>query len=117
MGIFLFATASKPALRPTHPPIHYVPEAISPEIKAHHSPPSSTEVKNAWSYTSTPPHVFVGAVLSSVQGQFTFNLTYTTEYEFGQTLAVHPLFVHKTLGFLLNLVLGVSMKVGGRSSI
>jgi hypothetical protein len=27
--------------------------------EAYHSPPPSTEVKNAWSYTSTPPYVFV----------------------------------------------------------
>jgi hypothetical protein len=30
-----------------------------PGSEADHSPPSSTEVKNAWSYTSTPQHVFI----------------------------------------------------------
>jgi hypothetical protein len=59
MRIFLFSTASRPALGPTQPPIQCVPEAVSPVIKrlgreADHSPPSSAEVKNAWSYISTP---------------------------------------------------------------
>jgi hypothetical protein len=31
---------------------------------ADHSPPSSAEVKNAWSYASTPPVLFHGVVLS-----------------------------------------------------
>jgi hypothetical protein len=29
-----------------------------PGREAEHSPPCSTEVKNAWGYTSTPPHAF-----------------------------------------------------------
>jgi hypothetical protein len=29
-----------------------------PGREADHSPPSSTEVKNAWSYTSAPQHAF-----------------------------------------------------------
>jgi hypothetical protein len=32
--------------------------------EADHSPPPSAEVKNAWSYTSTPPVGFHGVVLS-----------------------------------------------------
>jgi hypothetical protein len=35
-----------------------------PEREADHRPPSSAEVKNAWSYTSTPPIHFYGVVLS-----------------------------------------------------
>jgi hypothetical protein len=35
-----------------------------PEREADHSPPSSAEVKNAWSYTSTPPIRLHGVVLS-----------------------------------------------------
>jgi hypothetical protein len=34
-----------------------------PEREADHSPPSSVEVKNAWSYTSTPPVRLHGVVL------------------------------------------------------
>jgi hypothetical protein len=32
--------------------------------EANHSPPSSAEVKNAWSYTSTPPIRHHGVVIS-----------------------------------------------------
>jgi len=51
-----------------HPaPIQWVPGALTPMIKwpeADWSPPSSPEVKNSWSYTSTPPKLFHGVVLS-----------------------------------------------------
>jgi hypothetical protein len=55
---------SRPALRPTKPPIQWVPGAFSLGIKrtgreAGRSPPSSAEVKNAWSYTSTPQYAFM----------------------------------------------------------
>jgi len=55
LGIFLFTTASRPALEPTQRPLR----VSFPGGKADHSPPSSTEIKNAWMYTSTPrirPH-------------------------------------------------------------
>jgi hypothetical protein len=50
LGIFLFTTASKTALKPIQPPIQWVPEALSPGVKrpgreADHSPTSSAEVK------------------------------------------------------------------------
>jgi hypothetical protein len=69
MGIFLFTTVSRPALGPTQPPIQWVPGVLSLGVKrlgreADHSPPSSTEVKNAWSYTSTPQIRLYGVVLS-----------------------------------------------------
>jgi hypothetical protein len=59
LGIFL-TTASRTTPGPTWPPIQWVPGALSLGVKrlgreADHSPPSSFEVKNAWSYTSTPP--------------------------------------------------------------
>jgi hypothetical protein len=62
------------ALGPTQPPIQWVPGALSLGVKrpgreADHSPPSSAEVKNAWSYTSTPPIRLHGVVLSKAQGQ------------------------------------------------
>jgi hypothetical protein len=74
LGIFLFATASRPAVRPTQPPIQWVPGVTSTRVKwlgheAEHSAPSSAEVKNAWSYTSTPPIRLHGLVLSYAQGQ------------------------------------------------
>jgi len=50
LGIFLFATVSRPALGLTQPPIQSVPEVLSlwverSEQDANHSPPSSAEVK------------------------------------------------------------------------
>jgi hypothetical protein len=64
MGIFLFTTASRPALVPTHPPFQWVPAVLSSGIKrqgreSDHSPPSSAKVKNSWSYTFSPSYVFV----------------------------------------------------------
>jgi hypothetical protein len=49
------------ALWPTHPPTQWVPGALSLGVKrpgreADHSRPSSAEVKNTWSYTSTPQY-------------------------------------------------------------
>jgi hypothetical protein len=50
LGIFLSTMISRPALRPTQPPIQWVPWALSLGVKrlvreANHSPPSSAEVK------------------------------------------------------------------------
>jgi hypothetical protein len=52
----------------TQPPFQWVPGALSLGVKrpgreAHHSPPFSAEVKNAWSYTSTSPIRLHGVVL------------------------------------------------------
>jgi hypothetical protein len=74
LGIFLFTTASRTDLGPTQPPIQWVPGALSLGVKrlrceADHSPPCSAEVKNEWSYTSTPPICLHGVVLSLGQGQ------------------------------------------------
>jgi len=59
---------SKPALapQPGHPVGTWTPSpgAKRPEHEADHSPPSSAEVKNAWSYTTTLPCVSRGATLS-----------------------------------------------------
>jgi hypothetical protein len=69
LKIFLFTTASKPALGPTQPPIQWTPGALSMGIKwpgseADDTPPSSAEVKNAWNYTSIAPIRLHGVVLS-----------------------------------------------------
>jgi hypothetical protein len=50
---FLFSTSFRPAMGSTQPPIQWVPEAVSPEIKrpgheADHLPPTSAEVKKTW---------------------------------------------------------------------
>jgi hypothetical protein len=77
LGIILFTTASRTALGPTQPPIHWVPGALSPGVKhpgheADHSPPSSSEVKNAWSYISTPPIRLHGVMFNQAQEQLYF---------------------------------------------
>jgi hypothetical protein len=69
LGISFFTTTARPALRPTQPPLQWVPGALSPEGRrpgreTDHSPPSSAEVKNEWSYTSTPRIRLHGVVLS-----------------------------------------------------
>jgi len=58
-----FWEAFTPNLRPTQPPVHWVPMAFSPGIKqleceGDHSPPFIVKVQNAWSYNSLPPFVF-----------------------------------------------------------
>jgi hypothetical protein len=83
-GWELFTTASILALRPTQPPIQWVPGALSLGVKwlgceVDHSPPSNAKVKNAWSYTSTPQYVFMAwyLVKHSDNFTFTFNFTFT----------------------------------------
>jgi hypothetical protein len=63
-NVFLFSSVSIPSLGPTQPLIRWMPVALSPGVKcpgleADSSHLSSAEVKNAWSYTSTYPHVFM----------------------------------------------------------
>jgi hypothetical protein len=75
---FLFATASIPTVGLTQSPIQWVLENLSRRVKrprreADHSPPSSAEVTNAWSYTSAPQYVFTAWCL--VKHRDTFNLT------------------------------------------
>jgi hypothetical protein len=74
--IFLFLTASIPALGPTQNPIQWIAEALSSGVKrsgreADHSPPSTSDVKNAWSYTSTE-YVFMASNLVKHRDNFTF---------------------------------------------
>jgi hypothetical protein len=67
--IFLIVTASRPNLGSIQPPIQWMQQALSPEVKrpgrkADHSPPLSAESKNAWIYATTPPIRLHGVVLS-----------------------------------------------------
>jgi len=69
MGFFLLAIVSRLALGPTHPPIYWVPWALTPGVKqlgheTDHSSPSGAEVKNAGSYTSTTSVCLHGMVPS-----------------------------------------------------
>jgi hypothetical protein len=70
---------SRPAPGPTQPPIQWVPAALSLRVKqpgreAGHSAPSNAEIKNAWSYTSTPQYVFMALCLVKHRDNF-FNFT------------------------------------------
>jgi hypothetical protein len=69
LGILLFTSRFRPSLEPTQPPNQWVTGALSLGVKqrgreADHSPPSSAEVRNAWSYTSTPPKRLDGVMHS-----------------------------------------------------
>jgi len=71
-----FATAFKSALRSNQPPIQRVPGALSlglnwPGNEANHSPPSSVEVKNVWSYISDPSYVFIAWYVIKHRDNFT----------------------------------------------
>jgi hypothetical protein len=67
-GRDIFSPASGQALGPTQPPVHWVPADFflgvnQPRREADQTPPSSDEVRNSWSYTSTPPARLRGVVL------------------------------------------------------
>jgi hypothetical protein len=68
-GNFSFHHRVQNGSGPTQPPIQWVPRALSLGVKrpgreVDPSPPSSAEVKNLLSYTSTPPVRLHGVVLS-----------------------------------------------------
>jgi hypothetical protein len=77
-GFFFFATASRPALDPPS----FLPNGYRwlflslgikrPDVKLVTPPLSSAELKNAWSYTSTPPYVFMARYLIKQGDKFTF---------------------------------------------
>jgi len=76
---FLFATASKEDLGSTLPPIQRVTGTLFLGVKragreADHSSRSSAEFKKAWSYTSTPPYIFMVWCLIKYRD---FNFTFT----------------------------------------
>jgi hypothetical protein len=56
----------------------FTPGVKRPGRKADHSPPSSAEVKNTWSYTSTNTYVFMAWCLVKDRDKFalTFSLVY-----------------------------------------
>jgi hypothetical protein len=69
LGIFLFTTASRPALGPTQPPIQWVPGALflgvkRPGREADHSPPYSAEIKERVELYLNSPIRLHGVVLS-----------------------------------------------------
>jgi len=67
----LFTATFRLALGPIQPPLQWVSGIKRPESEADHLPPSSTEIKNAWSYISTRPYVFMAWCLVKHRGNFT----------------------------------------------
>jgi hypothetical protein len=80
-----------------HPTSHPVgievsfPEEKAVGCEANHSPPPSVEAKNAWSYTSTVPYVFVAWYLVKYSDNFTLLYTCISE---GALMFAYPL-LHK----------------------
>jgi hypothetical protein len=67
--VFMWGSVSVYEFRTPQPPMQWVPEALSVGVKlpgreADHILPSSAWVNNAWIYTSTPPILLYGVVLS-----------------------------------------------------
>jgi hypothetical protein len=78
---FPFATAFRPALGTTQPLTQCVPGTLSfgikrPGSEADNSPPPSTEVKNACSYTPTLLYVFMAYCLVKHRDNFIFHFYY-----------------------------------------
>jgi hypothetical protein len=77
LGIFLFTTASRPALGPTQPPIQWVPGALSLGVKrpgreADQSPVSSAEVRMRGAIPPLPEYVLMAWCLVKHRDNFTF---------------------------------------------
>jgi len=75
--VFLFSSASRPALGPTQPPTQWVPVAHSqrPGMKLTTHLLLMPKSKNAWSYTYTHPIAFMTWCLFKHRDNFTFTLT------------------------------------------
>jgi hypothetical protein len=87
---FLFGTAFRPAVGPTQPPTQWVLGFFSPGVKrpgheAHHSLPSTAEVKNAWSYTST------ACTSSWRDASLNIFMTYSVKHRDNSTFVFHAL--------------------------
>jgi hypothetical protein len=61
--VSLFHTFSRPIMGLNQPPTQRVPRVKEPDHEADHSPPTGAEIKNTWTYTSTPPYIFMAEYL------------------------------------------------------
>jgi hypothetical protein len=126
LGICFFITASRTALGPIQPPIQWVPGAFylgvkRPGRESDHSPPSSAEVKNAWSYISTPQYAFVAWCLVKITGTLTLLLPFTSTIlafnllsYFISLIPIGLFFVYMTLYQILRLfnIVGRNLNLG-----
>jgi hypothetical protein len=75
-----FFIDSRPALGPSQLPTQYVLGSLSTGVKrlghkAYHPHPSNAEINTAWSYTSTPPYVFLVAQRQPILLHLTYDLS------------------------------------------
>jgi hypothetical protein len=76
IGDFLFCKMCEPVLGPIQPHIQWVMGASLSRVKqlgleTDHKPPTSAVVKNAWTYTSTPPYAFMACTGTAFTRIFT----------------------------------------------
>jgi hypothetical protein len=60
----------------------------------YHSPPSSAEVKNAWSYTATPQYAFMAWCLVKHRDNFTLLYHYQTERKEGKLMFFKTIYMN-----------------------
>jgi len=77
IGLFPFVFASRRALGLTESPTQWVSGTLTwgvkqPGREADRSPLPSTEVKNAWNYSSTSPYVFMAWCLIKYRSSITY---------------------------------------------
>jgi hypothetical protein len=83
LGIFLFTTTSRMALRPTQPPIQWVPMALPLGVKqlrheAEHPPPYSVKIKEwveLYHHSSHMPSWHGAQLRKKHRDNFTFTFT------------------------------------------
>jgi hypothetical protein len=80
---------------PTQLPIQRVMGALSsgikrPELEANHSLPTSSDIKEMWIYTSTPPCVFMAkSLINYCPRQFNFDVRVSSEIIISVNIKIH----------------------------
>jgi hypothetical protein len=119
LGIFLFTAVSRTALGSTQPPIQWVLGTLSLGVKrlgreVDHSLPSSAEVKNVWSYTSTPQYVFMAWCLVKHRDNLTFTSSNELFYGFFLLSCSRSLFTIILLQSIIWYYLTVHLEAKGK---
>ena len=71
---------SRHALRPTQPPILWVPETLSPRVKqperdTDQSPPCSAKIKNVWIYACMSTYAFLDCTVTDIDRTLYSNMS------------------------------------------